>query len=235
MFAGFLLPLLLGLGLWQLQRATEKEQLARVWAERQLQSPQVLPVSGTEAAELAYLRVELQGRFLPERQFLLDNRMRAGRYGMEVLTPMRLQASEQLVLVNRGWVPADPARRHLPEVKTPAGLQSLQGTLYVSPGTPYTLGPEIHTGPWPRSLLALDMAVISAMLEDSVYPYSVRLSADSPAALMADWPLVNTLPEKHRAYAVQWFSMALVLACLYLVRSSNLLQWLGLWRSGKRD
>ena len=232
-FTGLLLPLLIGLGLWQLQRAAEKEQIVRVWGQRQVQSPQALPVAQAGPAALAYLRVELHGEFLLDRQLLLDNRMRQGRYGLEVLTPLRLQGSKALVLVNRGWVAGDPARRQLPPLSTPTGLQHLRGTVYVPPGEPYTLGSETDSGPWPRLLLALDLPAITAMLAEPLYPYSVRLDADSPAALETDWPLLNNSPEKHRAYAFQWFSMAAVLLCLYLVRSSNLLLWLGSRRTSR--
>jgi cytochrome oxidase assembly protein ShyY1 len=227
-FAGLLLPLLIGLGFWQLQRAVEKEQIDRLWAQRQMQSPQALPPDASP--DLAYLRVELRGHFLPQRLLLLDNRMRQGRYGFEVLTPLRLEDSGMLVLVNRGWVAGDPARRELPEVTTPAGMQRLEGTLYVSPGKPFVLGPEADVGSWPRQLLSLDIPAISTMLGEPLYPFSVRLDSSSPAAFDAHWSLVNNSPEKHRAYALQWFSMAAVLLCLYLVRSSNLLQWLGLRR-----
>ena len=58
----------------------------------------------------------------------------------------------------------------------------------------------------------------------------MRLDADSPAALSIDWPLVNSSAAKHRGYALQWFAMAMALACLYLVRSSNIMTWLH-WRT----
>ena len=112
--------------------------------------------------------------------------------------------------------------------------QQLQGTIYVPPGRPYALGPETATGSWPRQLLTLDMVAVSAMLEEPVFPYSVRLDAASPAALDVHWPLLNTQPEKHRAYALQWFSMAFALVCLYLAYSSNVLHLLGL-RRGRTD
>jgi surfeit locus 1 family protein len=232
-FTGVLLPVLIGLGVWQLHRAAEKEQIARDWGARQQLAMQPLPLAQLDSAELAYLRVELHGHFLDDRQFLLDNRMREGRYGMEVLLPLRLQGSEQLVLVNRGWVSGDPGRRTLPQVSTPSGLQHLQGSIYVSPGTPYTLGSPSDDETWPRLLLALDMAAIPTLLGEAVYPYSVRLEADSPGALSSDWPLLNSSSEKHRAYALQWFAMSLALLCLYLVRSSNMLAWLR-WRGGGR-
>ena len=226
LFAGLLVPALLSLGFWQLQRAQEKEQLEAVWVERQQGLPQALPPATTAPELLAHQRVVLEGEFIAERTFLLDNRMRGSRYGNDVLTPLRLADSGELVLINRGWVVGDPARRTLPLFETPAGVQQVLGSVYVPPGVAYTLGAETTTGAWPRQLQAVDLAAIEAMLGESVFPYSVRLDSDSTAALDANWPGLNSSPQKHRAYAWQWFSMGLVLAVLYLMRSSNLLAWL---------
>ena len=69
---------------------------------------------------------------------------------------------------------------------------------------------------------AVDIPALAVLLERELWPHTVRLSADSPAALDAEWPLINTRPEKHTAYAVQWFTMAAVLALFALWRNSNL-------------
>ena len=47
-----------------------------------------------------------------------------------------------------------------------------------------------------------------------------------PGALAVDWQVVNVSPEKHGAYAVQWFTMAAVLLMFYVLRSSNMWQLL---------
>ena len=46
----------------------------------------------------------------------------------------------------------------------------------------------------------------------------ILVAISGPAAYQADWPLISTGmgPEKHTAYAVQWFAMALALLGLYL-------------------
>jgi cytochrome oxidase assembly protein ShyY1 len=51
------------------------------------------------------------------------------------------------------------------------------------------------------------------------FPHSVRLAEGSPGALTRYWPVISTAPEKHRAYAVQWFAMAAVLLGLFLYTS----------------
>lgn len=227
LLAVLLVPLFVGLGVWQLSRAEEKREISARWAQQRLLPALPLASLDRDPERLAYRPVSLQGQFLQGRDFLLDNRIRQGRYGLEVLTPMRL-ASGELVLVNRGWIEGDPSRRQLPRVAPVAGELALRGFVYVPPGASYTLGDIAAAGDWPRLVQAIDVPALSDMLGEPLWPYTVRLSMDSPAALLADWPLLSTQPEKHEAYAAQWFAMALVLGLFALWRNSNLAE---LWRA----
>ena len=230
-FTVILLPLFIGLGFWQLQRAQEKQALGALFEARQQAQPAALPaLADAPAQELAYRPVQLAGQFDP-RYFLLDNRMQGGRYGNEVVQLFHLAAGGS-ALVNRGWVAADPARRQLPDVATPAGELSLSGQVYVPPGEPYLLGEQQLGADWPKRIQALQMDVLGAELADvdGLFPYSVRIDAGEPGALAVAWPVVNVSPAKHRGYALQWFTMAAALAIIYLLRSSNLWQLL---RGGK--
>ena len=79
LFTLVMVPLMAGLGFWQLQRAQEKAHLAAAFEERQQQAP--APVSGlwdNTAESLAYLPVQLIGSFLPDKYFLLDNQVQHG-------------------------------------------------------------------------------------------------------------------------------------------------------------
>jgi surfeit locus 1 family protein len=232
LFTACLLPIFMGLGAWQLQRAAEKADIKLRFEQRQLEAPRSLASVRGSAETLAYRRVLLEGEFIEGRDFLLDNRMYQGRYGFEVLTPVRLKESQRQVLVNRGWIAGDPARRELPDIPPLVGPAQLVGSIYVPPGDPYTLGDIAADRAWPRQLLALDVAAMANMLDAILYPYSIRLDADSPGALLVDWPVVNVSPEKHQAYAVQWFSMAAALLLLYLWRSSNIGGW---WKQRNKE
>jgi surfeit locus 1 family protein len=235
LFVILLTPLFVGLGLWQLQRAEEKLVIAEQWQLRQQESPRSLESLSGEAQALAYRRVRLQGEFVPGRAVLLDNRMYQGRYGLEVLSPFQLQGSGRLVLVNRGWVLGDGSRRSLPTVLDIAGPQSITGTVYVPPGEAYSLGDPQAVAGWPKMVQVLDIAYVEELLEQPLYPYSVRLDADSAGALTTNWPLLNVSADKHQAYAVQWFSMALVLFLIYIWRSSNIGTVLQQRRRSTRD
>jgi len=230
-FTMLMLPLLFGLGIWQLERAKEKTALQASWEARQNQWPQPLDALWDKSPEtLAYLPVVLSGVFLQDQYFLLDNRIYGGVFGYEVLGIMRLDSSGELVLVNRGWIAGDPARLKLPSVPSVDGRVELTGHIYVAPGAPFLLAEQQLDESWPKLLQAVEMEKIQPLLEalgdGRVFPYSIRADAGEAGALSVDWQLVNVSPDKHRAYAVQWFTMALVLLGFFLARSSNIWQLL---------
>jgi cytochrome oxidase assembly protein ShyY1 len=230
-----MLPFMVGLGFWQLERAAEKEALGASWEARQREAPAALTQVWNESAEgLAYLPVRLSGEFLPDKYFLLDNRIQAGQFGYEVLAVMQITGEDRVVLVNRGWIAGDPARIKMPDVPAVRGPLATTGHVYVAPGKPYLLAEQQLDGDWPKVLQAVEMEKIKPVLVASgsteVFPYTVRIAAGEPGALAVDWQVINVTPQKHRAYAVQWFTMAVALAVFYLLRSSNL--WLLLRPSG---
>jgi cytochrome oxidase assembly protein ShyY1 len=224
-----LLPAMLGLGLWQLQRADEKAAIAARWEQRKLQPPVMLEqVSTDDTTELEYLPVQLSGYILADQYFLLDNRINRGKFGYEVLGVMLLEQTGQVVLVNRGWIAADSSRQSLPEVPVVSGPLIIKGHVYVAPGAPYLLADlELEPG-WPKRIQAIEMdklrPVVKELAGAQLFPYSVRIDPDQPAALTVDWQVINVSPEKHTGYAVQWFTMALALLIFFILRSSNLWQ-----------
>ena len=94
----------LALGNWQMERARYKLELAAEQQRLSRQPPlQIGPALG-EVGELEMREVEAYGRFEPEAMVLLDNRVRGGIVGYEVIMPLRVTGLTSLVLVNRGWI-----------------------------------------------------------------------------------------------------------------------------------
>jgi surfeit locus 1 family protein len=239
LFTAVMVALMIWLGLWQLQRADEKGALAAAFQQRQAQPPALLSeLWGEPPAALAYAPVRLNGKFLSDEYFLLDNRISGGRFGYEVLGILQLGDGSGAVLVNRGWIAGDPSRRELPEVPQVAGQVNLTGHVYVAPGAPYLLAEQQLQAGWPKRIQAVEMGImqppIMAITRGSVFPYPVRIDADSSGALRVDWKVVNVSPQKHQGYAVQWFAMAAVLFIFYMLGCSNLWQLLSASR-GTRD
>ena len=134
-----LLPTLLSLGFWQLDRADEKAALIdRLEARRAL--PAITPQSALRLPgdERADRQVVMDARFTPNRFVLLDNRLRGGKFGYEVVA--FAEVDQLAVALNLGWVRGDPSRQTLPTIVLPSGVQTVSGRLYQPSGDAFMLG-----------------------------------------------------------------------------------------------
>ncbi len=213
-----LLPFLTGLGLWQLERAGWKQALIDTHAAR-TREPAVglsalLPV--TPAGE--YRHVTVEGRYDLGHQLLLDNRLHRGRAGYHVLTPLRPADGSTTVLVNRGWVPTGPSRSVLPPLEGPDARVRLSALVKLPPQETFRLGEEEerHAG-WPQVVQSIDMAELEERLGYALLPVVLWLDPEDAHGFERDWkPVHGISPDKHRAYAMQWFTLAVVLILIYL-------------------
>lgn len=208
-----LLPLLVGLGGWQLSRAEEKRVLLADFAAREHAEP-ITVVALEQRTDPANLRIRLYGRFDEQHSLLLDNRVRNGQVGVELLQPFYDQASGLWLLVNRGWLPW-PDRRTSPVFTTPEQPLELLARVHMALGEPFQLQDDPAAGGWPRLITAVHPQRLWQQLGRGGLAYEVRLEPGT-AAYQAEWPLVAMGPERHTGYAVQWFALAVALVGLYL-------------------
>ena len=205
------------LGRWQLGRAAGKEAL-----QAQIESRAQLPVldgaslaAGDVAADaLLHRRIEAQGQWLDGRTIFLDNRPMNGRPGFYVITPLRLQGSETVVLVQRGWVPRHfEDRARVPAIATPPGPVRVQGRIAPPPSKLYELG-GAESGPIRQNL---DLAQFRRETGLALVPLSIQQLGDGTAeGLARDWPQISTGVDKHYGYAFQWFGLSALMAVLYV-------------------
>lgn len=218
-----LLPVLVGLGGWQLWRSTEKaEVLALVEARRSADPVGIAAARFGDPDAIDRLQVELHGQYEQGRDFLLDNRLFERRVGYELISLFR-DDSGTAVLVNRGWLPAMRTREELPPIEPITGRLSLRGEIYV-PKDRRQLQLYASAG-WPKLVQAVDPPRMGSIAGVRVYPWLVRLHPGQAGVTEADWPAVNIQPERHVAYAVQWFLMAVALVAVFLLGGTNLVAW----------
>ncbi|WP_339649954.1 SURF1 family protein [Halopseudomonas pelagia] len=208
------LPLLVTLGFWQLERAEEKRQMqAQMDANRSAVAETLLELQ--QQTDPSWRPLYLQGQFDPERIWLLDNRIRGGQAGVEVLQIFDDQASGLSLIVNRGWI-AWPDRRQHPSVSTPEHSVQLDAEALPGAEQGFTLGQSNGTSGWPKLISRLDLASMGMDAQRPLLDWTARLKTGSQAAFTLDWPALPMTASKHIAYAVQWFALAIALLALFI-------------------
>jgi len=209
----FAILLFLRLGVWQLQRAAEKKQM--LGTEKSLSANAAIAWQPGDKLPVQYQRIKVQGQYLPT-VLLFDNQHHDHQFGYHVLSPLLL-ANKQVVIMDRGWVAGERTRQSLPVVETPRRQQTLTGSTYFPSAKNWLLGPVLEKKQADLAIIELlDTKAISQFLHKSVYPFIIRLSKDEGDGYIRDWAIVSMPVQRHYAYAVQWFSIALVIFILFV-------------------
>lgn len=213
-----LFPFLISLGLWQLDRAHQKEVLLGEQAERQQDLPLGLNLVKQLQPGDRFRPALADGHFLPQQQWLQDNRVHASQAGYHVYSLFQLTGSGgRVVLVNRGWVPLGMSRAQLPTLPLPQNRLILHGRLDKPASVGIALGKVDYTTPGLSVLPYLDVQKLGQAIARDVFPLVLVLDDGQPAALTPDpLPVAQMAPEKHLGYAVQWFGLATALLMIYI-------------------
>lgn len=224
LIAAVLIPLGLALGSWQLQRAEEKQQRLDMQEAHMSASQLELQSSHTDLQQMRFKTVHVQGHFDLSKQILLENHKYKGQPGYYVITPMQLQQGSSTVLVNRGWIAQGANRQHPPAVP-PSRAIELTGVVDAFPAVGMKLGePGDAHSDWPRQLTYLDLGWLSRETGYNLLPYLVYQTSDEPDGLIRDWQHnfqsgQRMTPDKHRGYALQWYSLVVLTVIMYFVLS----------------
>ena len=202
------------LGNWQARRAGEKRALGEAF-DQALRSPPIAFAPGASVASVVHKHVAVRGRFVAEHTVFLDNKLRRGRPGYEVVTPLHLAGSDSQVLVDRGWIAAPPSRATLPEVRTPAGELEIGGI--VLDRLPHAL--EAGAPSQGQVRQNLDIAVFAAETRLRLEPIVIEQHSETPDGLSRDWPRPDFGVEKHESYSLQWSLFAALAIVLLIVLS----------------
>jgi surfeit locus 1 family protein len=203
------------LGQWQLRRAAQKEAVqAAIDAKNTLSPLDARALSATKKiADEIHRQAVFQGTWQAAHTVYLDNRPMNGRSGFWVFTPLVLQGSGQVILVQRGWAPRDFAdRSRLPPVATPAGIVTVQGRIAPPPSKLYEFK-GVDAGPIRQNL---DLAAFRTETGLPLLEGVSLLQTGGPSeGLLREWAAPNLGVDKHYGYAFQWFGLCLLVVILY--------------------
>ncbi len=222
-----LVALMVNLGFWQLHRLEDRQAFNRDVRERSAQevapfgevvAPVVAGAAGAD--ELTWRRVQLAGTYLADEQVLQVNRSQAGRPGVNVVTPMRLDDGT-VVVVNRGFVPS--ATLSVDDAPAPpSGEVAVTGRVRTSERR--SLGGLVEPQGELATVQRIDLPRLAEQLPGPLAPVYVELLASDPAQEGPLLPLAD--PElsegPHLSYMVQWwfFSACVVVGWVLAVRRS---------------
>lgn len=183
-----------GLGVWQLDRAAQKEKIS-------LERREAQPIS-------------LSGRWLADQTLYVDNRQMNAKQGFFVVSPLVISASEY-VLVERGWIARDfMDRKKLQAVQTPSGEVAIATRRLADPALPAVMA---DNGASEHPIVQfVDIKSLQSALPSMTYKGYVQQIGSSSEGLKRDWYEPASGVEKHYGYAFQWFALCALLVGLYI-------------------
>ena len=185
---------LVGLGVWQLQRLEWKRGVIAEIDARLAAAPVAVPAVPDPVAD-RYLRVRAEGTLLPGEIHVYTAGPDGG-VGYRIIAPLDL-ADGRRIMVDRGFVPiADKA------APRPPGRLAVTGNLvWPDDGPP---APDRAKNIW----TGRDVALMAADLGTA--PLLVVAAATEPAGGPIPLPVTVAIPNDHLGYAVTWFGLAAV-------------------------
>ncbi len=214
-----LFTLFLSLGVWQINRANEKQDFLNTEAKRTNETVELDSRAQYEPSALRYKNATIVGHYDTKQQFLLDNQIDAGKAGYFVFTPFILQNSNKAILVNRGWIPLIEPRATLPNVNFLAENDiTVNGRINNFPSIGLKLaGANQPTKSNPAVVGVIDAQILATVLGVELFHFQLELDANSPNGFKREWTVKKIMqPEQHLGYAFQWFGLAFVLTIIFI-------------------
>lgn len=209
-----LLVILLQLGIWQLHRANEKKMILHEYQKRARQAELLWDAGKIKPA--VFQKVVVQGK-QSHLRFYLDNQFFNHHLGYDVLFPLQLK-DDSILLVDAGWVMATANRQDLPMIPIHP-KKYWAGQVYYPATHPIQLGRLIdHQQNQIYVIESIDFAGLEKILKHPIHPWVLRLNPEDSGKYQRNWQIINMTPERHQAYALQWFTMALVVGVIFLWR-----------------
>ena len=210
-FFVFFALLFFSLGLWQIERGQAKTNILNDFEKNLQEEPSYLNQESQK-----WDRVYVEGEWASSNQILIDNVINRGVAGYKVLTPLRMSETDQLILVDRGWIKQNRLRDQLPDIKLIKANEIVSGILE-SPELGLVLSEDLVSKEWPKISQTKNLDVISNEFDEYVFP--MILLADPTLKNSLEYIKItptNMTPIKHYGYSGQWFLMFLVLCFMYV-------------------
>lgn len=176
-----LILLMLRASYWQWNRHLEKQDYIKLLNSR-LEMPveniKSITKSGLSPEELLHRRTFVSGKYDFSNEILIDNRRYEKSAGKHVITPFKIDGTNNYILVNRGFIPMELSsidkrkEYHKPTKQKFIGLikNSSQRTFFMQPKDPEP-NKEMHFDNW----LRVDIEKISIQTGYQLLPFYLEI------------------------------------------------------------
>lgn len=213
---------LISLGVWQLHRAEVKHQIDDNVIQAQYKSPLKFNHfinNENNFEDQIYRKASMTGNYHNQINFLLDNRTHKGKAGFHVLTPFLLESgsdTSKAVLINRGWIPYQGTRDNIQDISISNKEIELTGAI-MNVGDSIILGDDNQKSlTYPKIIQSVSLEKLSHDIQFELLPIIIQLDKAEESGFVREWQPYYGTADKSTAYAVQWFSMAVVLFFLFI-------------------
>lgn len=217
------------LGVWQLDRlAQRRANNARVLV--QVSQPPLdlntapLQDSAWQASlvDMQYRKAVVTGEYDFSQQVVLKDQIWQNQVGVHLLTPFHISGSNQVILVDRGWIPQSDFSTGALGKYDQAGVLTVTGVIRDSQNNSFLgLRADPKPAPGQDKLTALynpNIPLIAGQVPYPLLPVYIQQAPD-PALTSLPFrsqPSLDLSDGPHLSYAIQWFSFTIILGVGYL-------------------
>lgn len=215
------------LSCWQYSRANEKLDILQKTGN--LNNTPILRANNLNTInELPeYSHVKLEGQWDNTKSLLLSNQFHSHAIGYNVITPFIIKSSsaqKSAVLVNRGWI-AKANLKNLGQIlaQSDDSIITLTAITRLSNSSQYIMGDNIIK-PKQDNFYFTEIQKIDLTSPEliKIFPYvlsnrylQLLSTYEQEPVFITNWQWTNIPPDKHKAYALQWLTLAITTFLLY--------------------
>ncbi|KAL7075210.1 hypothetical protein ACQ4LE_005583 [Meloidogyne hapla] len=226
------------LGCWQWKRHVWKTSLVeRIRSQMNEEPIEFLIDNFSQLEQLEYRKVHIKGMFLFQKQFIIRWRGRldvtegetkkgglsqmdwspkADSNGAQVITPFKISGTNLVIMVNRGWIPAERIEYELTEGKQRQPIEKyIIGTIRRSETPHWLLNNQPNNNIW----IYKDLKQMANHCDASPILIDVDKSLISEGSFEPIGGQTNiALRNQHFNYMLQWFSLSAITLIMWISR-----------------
>ena len=167
-------------------------------------------------ADMEYRKVVVRGALDPAQEVAIINQEYHGQVGAHIMTPLRIAGTDKVVLVDRGWIPAEDMAPEIWGAFSQPGIIEITGMIRKGEAkrgfgmlpTP-TLSPgQNRQTAW----LFVNIDQLSQQMGISLLPIYIQQTPDHSRVGLPypTEPEFDLTEGPHQGYAIQWFTFAAI-------------------------